>query len=162
MMLDHLMTPGGRIGLITGSERRTSYRETEAAYLRHATTNGYEPAAIRVDESGGEEAAALAAVDLLRRTPDITALCVPVDAFATGVLKAAKTIGHSVPDSLRVATRYDGLRAKLASPPLTAINLHLDQVAAMAVDLLIAQLQNRDAEPPVYLPPELVLRASTT
>lgn len=161
IMLDHLMRPGGRIGLITGAERRNSYRETEAAYLRHAAANVYEPAAIRVDESGGEDAAAKAAVELLSQNPDITALCVPVDAFATGVLKAAQTLGRAVPESLRIATRYDGLRAKLASPPLTAVNLHLDQIAATAVDLLIAQLQRIPAQPPVYLPPELVVRASS-
>ncbi len=152
---------GGRIGLITGVERRNSYLETEAAYLRHAAVNGYEPVAVRIDECGGEEAAAEVAADLLRRMPDIAALCVPVDAFATGVLKAAKALNRPVPAGLRIATRYDGLRAKLASPPLTAVNLHLDQIAATAVDLLIAQLQNREAQPPVYLPPELVPRASS-
>ncbi len=135
IMLDHLASGGGRIGLITGVERRNSYLETEAA--------------------------AEVAADLLRRMPDIAALCVPVDAFATGVLKAAKALNRPVPAGLRIATRYDGLRAKLASPPLTAVNLHLDQIAATAVDLLIAQLQNREAQPPVYLPPELVPRASS-
>ncbi|OJY07628.1 MAG: LacI family transcriptional regulator [Rhizobiales bacterium 63-22] len=161
IMLDHLASGGGRIGLITGVERRNSYLETEAAYLRHAAVNGYEPVAVRIDECGGEEAAAEVAADLLRRMPDIAALCVPVDAFATGVLKAAKALNRPVPAGLRIATRYDGLRAKLASPPLTAVNLHLDQIAATAVDLLIAQLQNREAQPPVYLPPELVPRASS-
>jgi DNA-binding LacI/PurR family transcriptional regulator len=71
-------------------------------------------------------------------------------------------MGRSVPDNLRVATRYDGLRAKLATPALTAVNLHLDQIAEIAVDLLIAKLHSRTAQPPTYLAPELVPRASST
>lgn len=161
ILLDHLASANGRTGLILGAERRNSYLEAESAYLQHAARNGYEPVIVRVEESGGEQAAAKAAEDLLRRVPDITALCVPVDAFATGVLNAAKAGGRPVPESLRIATRYDGLRAKLASPALTAVNLHLDQIAETAVELLMDKLQNRDGEPVLQLEPELVLRRSS-
>lgn len=122
---------------------------------------GLPPIAIRVDEGGGEQGAETAAETLLRTHPDIAALCVPVDAFATGVLDAARTVGRRVPQDLRLATRYDGMRAKLATPPLTAVNLHLDQVAAAAVDLLIARLEQREAAPHVISPPALVLRGSS-
>ncbi|MGH6760772.1 MAG: LacI family DNA-binding transcriptional regulator [Phyllobacterium sp.] len=161
LMLDHLFSGGKRVGLITGLQRRNSYIEMEAAYAARATQYGLSPVAIRVDERGGEQAAAAAAEKLLRSDPAIDALCVPVDAFATGTLDAAHAIGRKVPQDLRLATRYDGMRAKLAMPSLTAVDLHLDQVAAAAVDLLIARLERREPASHHISPPALVLRGSS-
>ena len=39
-----------------------------------------------------------------------------------------------------IATRYDGLRARTAEPALTAVDLHLEQVATLAVELLFEHL----------------------
>jgi hypothetical protein len=103
----------------------------------------FSPAALRIDERGGEGAAAAAAETLLRLNPDIDALCVPVDALATGVLDAARALGRPVPQTLRLATRYDGMRAKLATPQLTAVDLHLDQVADAAIDMLISAMDGK-------------------
>lgn len=94
LLLDHLATEGGRTGLITGTARRNSYYETERAYLQYVARHGYQPVAIRLEESGGEQAAREAVDILLRDTPDLTALCVPVDAFASGALIAAKAVGR--------------------------------------------------------------------
>ncbi len=161
LLLDHLFSEGGRVGLITGQQRRNSYIEMEAAYAALTARTGSPPLAIRVDEQGGEQAAAAAAESLFRADPALSALCVPVDAFATGVLEAARATGRKVPQDLRLATRYDGMRAKLATPALTAVDLHLDQVAAAAVDLLIARLEQAEPAPHVISPPSLVLRASS-
>lgn len=161
ILLDHLASTDGRIALMLGKEPRNSYLEAEAIYLQHAACNGYEPMVVKVEETGGEQLAAAAAENLLLKQPDIRALCVPVDAFATGVMRAAAAMGLCIPDDLRIATRYDGLRAKLATPSLTAINLHLDQIAATAVDLLMARLQDRKLEPVRMPPPQLVQRRSS-
>lgn len=161
ILLDHLTSTNERIALMLGEETRNSYLESEEVYLQHAARNGYKPIVVKVEEAGGEQAAAAAAETLLLKEPDITAVCVPVDAFATGVMRAAAAIGRSIPDDLRIATRYDGLRAKLAQPPLTAINLNLDQIAATAVDLLMARLQDRHLEPVPMPLPELVQRDSS-
>ncbi len=161
LLLDHLFSGGGRVGLITGQQRRNSYIEMEAAYAERIARAGASPIAIRVDERGGEQAAAEAAERLLRAEPSIAALCVPVDAFATGVLGAARALGRRVPEDLRLATRYDGMRARLATPALTAVDLHLDQVAAKAVDLLLSRLGQTITEQTVVSPPSLVLRTSS-
>ncbi|MBC2885465.1 substrate-binding domain-containing protein [Ochrobactrum sp. CM-21-5] len=161
LLLDHLFSDGKRVGLITGLQRRTSYIEMEAAYAARVAQYGLSSIAIRVDERGGEQAAAAAAEELLRADPAIDALCVPVDAFATGVLDAANAVGRKVPQDLRLATRYDGMRAKLAVPALTAVDLHLDQVAAAAVDLLLARLEHREPQSYHISQPALVLRDSS-
>ncbi|WP_315838807.1 substrate-binding domain-containing protein [Bradyrhizobium prioriisuperbiae] len=161
LLLDHLWRPGGRIGLMTGEQRRNSYAETEAVYADFAKEKGFAPYAIRIDETGGEAAARSAAETLLSVEKNIDALCVPVDAFATGVLQAAQSLEISVPDQLRVATRYDGMRAKLAVPPLTATDLHLDRVAEVAVELLIATLESRQPATLTVPRPTLIARNSS-
>lgn len=161
LLLEHLGRSGRRVGLITGLQRRNSYIETEAAYAEFAWARGFQPLAVRLDERGGATAAAATARDLLAAHADIGALCVPVDAFAQGVLSAATDLGLAVPRDLRVATRYDGLRAKLAVPPLTAVDLHLDALAAAAVELLIATLEKRPPKPVFLAAPRLVPRGSS-
>lgn len=161
LMLEHLGANNRRVGLITGEQRRNSYIETEAVYAAFAAENGYTPVALRVNESGGEGEAAAIAETLLRGNPDIDALCAPVDAFATGVLTAARSLNRSVPLGLRLATRYDGMRAKLSVPQMTAVNLHLDQVAEAAIDLLIAVMEGKDPERRPIAPPLLVVRESS-
>jgi len=69
-----------------------------------------------------------------------------------------------VPEDIRVATRYDGPRARASEPPLTAINLQLESVALRGVDLLLgilsgkADLQEATREMPAL---QLVMRQSS-
>ena len=44
--------------------------------------------------------------------PEIDAFCVPVDAFAVGAVRACTESGRRVPQDVKVATRYDGMRAR--------------------------------------------------
>jgi DNA-binding LacI/PurR family transcriptional regulator len=162
LILEHLWRPGGRIGLVTGRQRRNSYLETESAYEAFAQERGFEPLALRVDEVGGEGAAYEAALDFLGNHRDMDAVCVPVDAFATGVLSAAQSLGRAIPDELRIATRYDGMRARLATPSLTAVDLHLDRVAERAVELLIATMDQKAPPDHAMPPPSLIVRHSSS
>ncbi|MNE99883.1 hypothetical protein D3C80_1986250 [compost metagenome] len=43
---------------------------------------------------------------------------------------------------MKVVTRYDGLRARECAPPLTALNMHLEEVAALAIELLFEQIND--------------------
>ena len=89
-------------------------------------------------------------------------ICVLVDAFAAGTLTALRDAWRSVPDDVPVATRCGGRRAELADPPLTALDLHLPQVAERAVDLLLRVLAGETpSETPVGPAPSLVTRRST-
>lgn len=162
MMLEHLRASGAsRIGLVTGAQRRNSYIETEAAYRSFCGAAGMEPACLQLDETGGEDLAAEAVAGLLSRRPELDALFVPVDAFASGAVTAATAKGLRIPQDIKIATRYDGLRAKLSLPPLTAVELHLEAIANQAVGLLMAAIDGGTAEPVSAPQPELVLRQST-
>ncbi len=62
---------------------------------------------------------------------------------------------------MRVVTRYDGIRARESLPPLTAVNMHLDEVARQAITLLFDLLAGKKVNHSDGIMPELVVRAST-
>ena len=96
------------------------------------------------------------------RAPRLDGLCVPVDAFAVGALRALREAGRRVPRDVVVATRYDGMRARTSQPPLTAVDLHLDQVGQAAIDLLLEHLRGETTRQMVEAPePTLIERASS-
>ncbi|MCY1533321.1 Periplasmic binding protein-like domain protein [compost metagenome] len=64
-----------------------------------------------------------------------------MDAFASGAVTAVRESGRRIPEDVMVATRYDGLRARTCVPPLTAVDLHLDEVAQQAIALLFDHLR---------------------
>jgi DNA-binding LacI/PurR family transcriptional regulator len=164
LLLDHLRDQGGRhIALVLGEQKRNSYRETEAEYVAFAKRHRMPARSLRLDETKGEAAARIACRDLLKNDPAIDALCVPVDAFATGAVQAAADLGRAIPQDLIIATRYDGLRARESRPPLTAVDLHLPDVAAAAVNLLLDQLNGVGGEAVRAGPlPVLIPRESST
>ena len=162
-LLEHLRAQGARrIALVTGAQRRTAYLEAVAAYEAFAAEHRMAVRLKRVDEGSGEAGGPAAAEALLDDTPAIDALCAPVDALAVGAVQALAARGRRVPHDVMVATRYDGVRARTCEPPLTALNLHLDEVAAQAVDLLLEHLRGDTARQRVAGPPAtLVARASS-
>lgn len=163
LLLAHLHAQGSRqIALVVGSQWRNASREAEAAYARFAARHSMALRILRVPEDGGTSAARAATLRLLREAPEIDALCVMVDAFAVGAVQAADEAGRAIPATLRVATRYDGVLARECRPPLTALNLHLDMVAAYGVELLLDQIAGRMDKPVRAAPlPTLVPRASS-
>lgn len=164
MLLGHLHAEGARhIALLVGVERRNSYLEAEAAYRSFARKVRRPCLIARADEAQGEEAGRRETLRLLSEHPEIDGICAPVDAFAVGALEALRESGRRVPMEVKVATRYDGLRARSSTPPLTAVDLHLDQVASLAVELLFEHLRGEGARMVVAGPvPTLVPRASSS
>jgi DNA-binding LacI/PurR family transcriptional regulator len=163
LMLDHLVERGGRrIALMLGAEQRNSYAEAEAAYRSFAAARRMPVEIVRVDEARGEDGGYEATRALLARKPRIDALCAPVDAFASGAARAIQDSGLRIPQDVLVVTRYDGVRARTCDPPLTAIQMHLDETAQTAVELLLDHLRGAtsDRSRPGAAP-TLVERAST-
>jgi len=166
LLLKHLHAQGAqKIALMLGSARRNSYFEARSAYQAFTQTHGQTPLLASVDEAQGEVGGHQATHALLDEHPDIDALCVLVDAFASGALTALAERKRRVPQDILLATRYDGLRARTSTPPLTAVNMHLDQVAEHAIALLFEHLRPSSAEHKIQHltgpAPQLVLRAST-
>ena len=163
MLLEHMQVQGARqIAMVLGAAERNSYAQAELAYQAMVEANGMEHISLRVDESRGEAGGRDAARMLLAAHPQIDALLVLVDVFAVGVAQYLQQTGLRVPQDIMLATRYDGIRARTSEPPLTAVNLHLDQVARLAIDLLFERMRRGSHRLVAPSPmPELVVRTST-
>lgn len=163
LLLEHLGSQGARnVALVIGAQGRNSYIETEAAYAAFAAAHGARPTVLRIDENGGEEAGRAECARLLSERPEIDGLCAPVDAFAVGAVRAVHDLGRRLPEDIRIVTRYDGLRARTADPPVTAVNLFLNEIAERAVALLFEHLTGNTARSSTAGPlPELVVRPSS-
>jgi DNA-binding LacI/PurR family transcriptional regulator len=163
LLLEHLHAQAARrIALLIGAQSRNSYQETEAVYREFARGHKMRLTIVRIDESGGEDAAQAATLRLLQERPELDALCVPVDAFAVGANRALAELGRNVPADVKLVTRYDGLRARECNPALTAVDLHLGEVASLAVKLLLAHMRGESTPRSVSGPlPDLIARASS-
>ncbi|NVK43932.1 MAG: LacI family DNA-binding transcriptional regulator [Oceanospirillaceae bacterium] len=163
LLLDHLRHQGARqVALLIGGQPRHSYVDVERTYREFCDELGMACLIAKADEAGGEAAGGAACRALLAKHPEIDAICAPVDAFAVGAVAALQSLGLSVPDDVMVATRYDGLRARSCTPPLTAVNLHLEEVSRLAIELLFEHISDKDGRAVVRAPAaELIAREST-
>lgn len=163
LLLSHLYAQGARnIALLLGDCRRHSYVSLQSAYAQFAAERGMPSVVVAVPEAGGEDSGYAGGVRLLAEHPEVDAVCAAVDAFAVGCVRALGAAGRRVPDDVLVATRYDGLLARTCDPPLTAVNLHLGEVAEAAVEMMLAQLGAEPGNDPMRVPPpELVPRRSS-
>lgn len=163
LLLGHLREQGAeRIALMIGSGRRHSYVDVERTYRDFMAEQELQPLVVTADEAGGEEAGYHSCLQVLEQDPEVDAICAMVDAFAVGAVRALTDRGRLVPDDVLVATRYDGLRARTCEPPLTAVDLHLGDAAAHAVELLIASLRSDTEKTEAAVPaPVLVPRRSS-
>lgn len=90
-----------------------------------------------------------------------TAIFACNDMMAYGVLKAASSMGLSVPEDVSVIG-FDNIPfSELTNPPLTTMNQHAIRIGEMAMEKLIRLIRS-DSEPQegVRLTPELVVRRS--
>lgn len=163
MLLQHLAGQGAkRVALLIGQQARYSYQEMERAYRDFCQQQQTPCLLMKADEAEGEAAGRWACQQLLTAYPDIDAICAPVDAFAVGVAAQLQEMGKQIPQDVMLVTRYDGLRARQCQPPLTALNLHLEQVAEQAVTLLFEHINGDHQHIEVRGPaPELVVRQSS-
>jgi DNA-binding LacI/PurR family transcriptional regulator len=119
--------------------------------------DGYHQAAEN-DIGAGEEAFARAMG--LPEPP--TAILCATDQVALGALAGALRAGVRIPDDLSVIGFDDIPVARFSVPPLTTVRQPLDELAARAVDEVIAIIRGeREAVSKIhYLRPELVVRGS--
>lgn len=161
LLLDHLAQQGCRqVAALIGSSPRTSQIESATAYQAFVTRHGGLSCLVRLDEDDAEDIAYEKTLSLLRDNPSIDGIFAAIDAFASGAVRAAHDLGWTIPDRLRLVTRYDGVRAKLSQPPLTAVDLHLPAVAEKAIHLLLDRIEGCSRMVEADLP-ELVVRRSS-
>jgi LacI family transcriptional regulator len=103
-----------------------------------------------------------AAIHLLDRAMPVTAIIACNDQMALATVEAARERGIDVPRDLSLISFDDTPIVRFTHPPLTAVIQPIAEVAARAVELIIADRAGRDVpDTPVVVPAKLVFRDST-
>ncbi len=160
----HLLEKGHRrIGTITGLTSRRVTQSRLRGYQRALEEAGiaFDPNLVEEGNwqvQGGYDAA----VRLLERASDLTAIFVQNDIMAVGVLSALYDKGLHVPTDCAVVGCDDIPIAAHTIPPLTTIHLPFYETGEAAVRLLLEIIaQQETTRPSVLLPVYLVERASS-
>ena len=163
-MTEHLLQLGHRrIGFIVGHPDHGQSHDRLAGYRRALKKHGIEFNDDLVEQGRFDyESGYSCARSLLSSTPPPTAIFASNDPMAMGVLSAAHEMGFDVPGELSVAGFDDTPLARHAWPPLTTVRQPIAEVARLATDELMRQLQGRsEGDSHHCMQAELVRRAST-
>jgi LacI family transcriptional regulator len=160
---EHLVSLGRRrIAHITGDPTYRAARDRAAATREVLDAAGLplagEPMFGQWSQRWGRHAATV----LLAGHPDVDAIFCGSDQIAYGVTEALRDLGRSIPDDIAVIG-YDNWEVIAAEcrPPLTTVDLNLEQLGASAVRHLFAALDGARTSGVIREPGRLIVREST-
>src|SRR3954468_23139095 len=161
-VLDHLAAHGARrIALLAPETTAAWVSETRETYAAWTAEHDREPIIVSVAHERLEGSAYTSTAELLDRPDRPDAVYAVSEPYATGALRAARERGLRVPDDLLLVAGVDSHGAAAAAPPITALDLHPDEQAANAVELLVARVGGRPADVPRMVPGTLCVRRSS-
>jgi len=162
-LLSYLLQLGHRnIGLITAGSQIASHqliRDTFAARLKTADIEL--DSTFTADGMFTEEGGANAALELVNRHPQITALFCANDKMALGAMHQLRRLRIDVPRQISVVGFDDLHHAAFVYPALTTVHLPLHQVGATAAERLIDRIRGRAERVHDLIGTHLVVRDST-
>ncbi len=134
------------IGFISGSLDFVVSLDRQEGYRSALTENGiaWDPALVRaVDflEEGGYQATG----ELLDRCPALTALVITDDIMAFGAIRAARERHLELPRELSIVSFNNSPMASYMVPPLSSVEVQAHELGIQAAQLLLAQLEQRQA-----------------
>ena len=160
---EHLLADGrttiasisGPRDMVAGLDRLTGYRDALAGA-------GHAPDPRLVVEGDFTEAGGARAMEeLLARVPDLDAVFVASDPMAVGALRVLRAAGRAVPGDVAVVGFDDAPVALRSDPPLTTVTQPLEEMTAVMIELLLAQVdRTTDGVQTRICPTRLVRRAS--
>ncbi|MBO0771216.1 MAG: LacI family DNA-binding transcriptional regulator [Actinobacteria bacterium] len=160
---EHFLASGRRRpGHITGPERFLCARKRAGSFCEVMAEGGvgFQPGDVLYgewNERWGREAAAL----LLRESPETDAIFCGSDQIARGVSDGLRLAGRRVPDDIALIG-FDNWEpmALGADPPLTSVDMCLEEVGRTAARYLLAAINGEPARGVHAVPPQLVIRES--
>jgi LacI family transcriptional regulator len=160
---EHLLAAGRRrIGHITGPQRFLAARKRAAGCVAALTIGGMAPSgAVRFgewSERWGREAAA----GLIDDEPRVDAIFCGSDQIARGVADTLRAAGRRIPDDIALVG-FDNWEpmALGAQPPLTSVDMCLEEVGRVAAGHLLAAIAGTPAHGVHIVPSRLVRRESS-
>jgi LacI family transcriptional regulator len=160
---EHLLAAGRRrIGHITGPERFLAARKRAAGFSAALAAHDLEPyGGVRSgewSERWGRESAGV----LLADRPDLDAIFCGSDQIARGVGDTLRAAGRRIPDDVALVG-FDNWEPMTlgAQPPLTSVDMGLEEVGRAAAELLLAAIADEPTHGVRTVPSRLVVRQSS-
>jgi DNA-binding LacI/PurR family transcriptional regulator len=159
--IDHLAGLGHRRFGFIGGYPHGDILERRAAFIEHLTALGIPPLDEHVHAAGLNNAASGADAfrNLVGMADAPTAIVTATDQMAIGALHAAHALGVDVPGQVSVVGFDDIPLAEYTAPPLTSVHQPMNEMAELAVSLVI-DTPRSDGFHRVF-PTTLSLRATT-
>ncbi|MGQ5264879.1 LacI family DNA-binding transcriptional regulator [Micromonospora sp. ZYX-F-536] len=160
---EHLVSHGRRrIGHITGPDSYRAARDRAAGLRTVLAEAGLSPAGDPLFGEWSQRWGRHAARLLLAARPDVDAIFCGNDQVAAGVADTLRDLGRRIPDDVAIVG-YDNWEffAEDCRPPLTTVDLNLEQLGATAVQHLIAALDGNAGVGVIRQQGRLVVREST-
>lgn len=162
-LLDRLHAAGARrVMLLTGTEDNAWNRRSRETYLGWARRHRMRPRWAELYEGEGVDGAARFIEPALIEEDRPDAVVAAASRFAAGIVKTADKLGIDIPGELRLASLTDSDYTRANVPPISAIDLNLEQLGLLAVELMLRRLEGRPPPArPIELPPVHHWRRST-
>lgn len=164
MAVEHLIRLGHkRIGTITGRLNMTSGQDRLTGYRQALKTHRIPVENELIIEGDFTEGSGVAGAQRLI-SASATAIFTASDSQAVGAMKAIRLAGLRVPQDIALVGFDDMTTATAVEPALTTVYQPIEQLASMAIKVLLSMLENSsDAQSPAHkiiLPTKLVVRDS--
>jgi LacI family transcriptional regulator len=165
LAVDHLIALGHRhLGHVAGPQDTSTGALRRAGFEAGLAQAGVPAQEIAVEAAPAysREAGRVAALRLLERKPDLTAIVAANDLLALGVYDALAARGLNCPKDVSVVGHNDMPYVAMLSPPLTTVRIAQREMGDKAARLLLAKISDPEARHDhIVLAPELIARGST-
>jgi DNA-binding LacI/PurR family transcriptional regulator len=164
MAVEHLVSLGHRrIAYVSGHETFSAALPRMAGFRAGCLAAGIDPDEMPVYQGDGQvDGGERAAGQLLVNREGVTGVSCYNDLTAIGVLRAFRAAGLRVPQDISVIGCDDIAAASWVAPALTTVAQQKAEMGRLAVERLVALLDEPDAPPEViHLPMVLRVREST-
>lgn len=164
-IVEHLIKLGHtRIGYLdmpqTKHRQQLGYAHfVQLGFERACAAFGISPSVEVVDD--GSDAGFHAAMRLLRREPDLSAIVSAHGNAPNGALRAAKLLGRRVPEDFSISGLVRPLWARWSNPQLTSADVPLNDMVRSACELILRQLNGDRTPRQVIFPAQLIARETT-
>jgi LacI family transcriptional regulator len=144
----HLIEHGHtKILFLSGPEEWYTSEERKAGYLDALMEAGLKSRIIRMTDTTIETGKTFFKEAIENIHPEITAVVSVNDATAIGVLDEARCLGMKVPDDIAVVGFDDIPWASLSYPPLTTVQVFIEEMAKITTSRFLDLLENPGLHP---------------
>lgn len=165
LAVQHLVELGHRcIAHIAGPENLSTGHSRRQGFVNGISGVGLDPRECPITDSSGytREAGKKALLNLLAKSPNVTAVLAGNDLVALGCYDALSTLDLSCPGHLSIVGHNDMPLMDIVNPPLTTVRIRHRDLGLEAGRLILHAISTRDVSVvDIRLKPELIVRSST-